>query len=227
METFNMPVVVGDEEAGRAKKIRKAIENLLTTVKKSTFDVAELLYEVKRKRYYQGWGFDSFKSYIEQLDIKQRKANYLVRIVEVCDEVAVPRDMYEPIGLSKLREITSLEPSQIYQNEATGEAVPMRDIIVGMLDKAPEMSLTEIKETVKGLKGLTGEDELVWINVCVKRIVRDEVIQPALELAKNAIGSVGRDDEGNAIDASDGRALEMICADFSSDPANNVLPMEE
>jgi hypothetical protein len=55
----------------------------------------------------------------------------------------------------------------------------------------------------------------------------DNTVRPALELAKNAIGSVGKDDEGVSQDASDGAALEAITAEFLANPANNVLPESE
>lgn len=212
-------IIVGESQAGRSSIVRKQLESLLSTLNKSTFDLAELLYEVKNNGYYQPWGFNTFQEYVNSLDIKARKAQYLVRIVDVMDGLGVDRNAYEPLGVAKLREISSLEPNETY-TDASGVQTPMADMIVGLVDKAKDMPLEEIKQHVKTLKGLTGENELIWLNFSAKKAVVDEVIRPALELAKANIGSVGKDDEGNSKDASDGRALEVIAIEFLNDPSN-------
>lgn len=212
-------VIVGESQAGRSSIVRKQLEGLLSTLNKSTFDLAELLFEVKSNGYYQPWGFNTFQEYVNSLDIKARKAQYLVRIVDVMDEMGITREVYEPLGVAKLREISSLEPKEMY-TDAAGVQTPMGDMIVGLVDKAKDMPLEEVKQHVKTLKGLVGEDELIWLNFSAKKVVVDEVIRPALELAKANIGSVGKDDEGNSKDASDGRALEVIAIEFLNDPSN-------
>jgi hypothetical protein len=50
--------------------------------------------------------------------------------------------------------------------------------------------------------------------------VLDNVVRPALDLAKANLGSAGKDDEGISFDASDGRALETIGVAYLIDPAN-------
>lgn len=216
-------VTVGEVEAGRAAKVKQSLENLIHSLQKNTFDVAELLHEVKSKHYYSSWGFDTFKEYVNNLDIKSRKAQYLVRIVDVMNEVSIPRETYEPVGLSKLREITSLEPKETYTNKETGAITPLSEFITAFVEKGKEMSLDDLKEHVRTLKGLTDENELVWLNFCLKKSVRDDVVKPALELAKANIGSVGKDEEGYSLDASDGRALEMVAIEYLNDPANRPL----
>ena len=185
-----------------------------------------LLSETKKQGYFKQWGFDTFKEYVQQLDLKERKAHYLTRIVDVMETVGVVREQYEPLGLSKLREITSLDPGAIYVDPESNTQTPMKDFITGLVDKGLGMSLEEIKQHVKTLKGLTGENELMFVNFSVKRSVWETAIKPALELAKSNIGSVGQDEEGNAKDASDGRALEMIAVEFLNNPANQPFPEE-
>lgn len=219
----NPPAIVGEVQAGRSQEVRNKLEGLLKTLQKSTFDVAELLHEVKSKGYFNTWGYATFKDYVAELDIKTRKAQYLVRIVDVMEALELDRNTYEPIGLSKLREITSLDPNGTYTNPKTGEVEPLKDYIGVLIEKGKDLSLDEIKETVKTLKGLTGENELVWLNFSVKKAALEETIRPALDLAKMQIGSVGRDDEGNAVDASDGRALEVIAIEYLNDPRNTPL----
>lgn len=218
-------VIVGEAVAGEASKVKKQLENLIKSLNRSTFDVADLLWAVKKNHFYAQYGFDTMKEYVNHLDLKQRKAQYLTRISEVMEIVDIPRETYEPVGISKLREITSLDTETDYTNPKTGEVAAMKDIIRGLVIDAPQKDLTEIKEYVKVLKGLTGENELVFLNFCVKKTVRDDVINVALDLAKANIGSTGKDEDGNATDASDGRALELLCADYLSDPNN--APLED
>lgn len=215
----------GEIETGRSEQVRKNLEKLLSNMQKNTLDVAELLFEVKQNGYFQKWGHESFKHYLVGLDIKTRKAQYLVRIIDVMAQLGIARSKYEPVGISKLREICSLEPNETYTNPTTQQVTPMSEFITGFIERHNELGLEEIKQHVRTLKGLTGENELVWMNFCMKKSVKDEVVKPALELAKANIGSVGSDDEGNAIDASDGKALEVVAIEYLNDPANR--PLEE
>jgi hypothetical protein len=63
----------------------------------------------------------------------------------------------------------------------------------------------------------------VWLNVRLKKTVLDSIVKPSLVLAKRVIGSKGRDDDGMAIEASDGAALECIAASYLIDPNNNAI----
>jgi hypothetical protein len=208
-------MIVGEQEAGHATKVKKQIDNIIDNVNTSTFDLAELLHEVKKQGYYDQWGHESFGDYAKSLDLKVSKSYYLVRIVDTMEIVGLKREEYEPVGIAKLRLIAKLKP----EGEFKGK--PMSEVIRELTLKAKELEPEEVKEAVNILNGLTGDDSIVWLNLAVKKSVRDAVIRPAIEVAKKNIGSVGKDEEGDAKDASDGAALEVICADFMSDPANN------
>lgn len=218
MET--KPAIYGEVEAGRSATVRAQIENLVTSLTKSNFDLAELLHEVKTRKYFFNYGFNTLKEFADSINLKPAKAQYLAKMVEVMLAVGIERPEYEPVGVSKLREITSLEPTGYWLNPETGESEKLSMWIVNLTRTGKEMSLAEIKEIVKKLKGLTGEDELVWLNVCIKRIVLEQTVRPALELAKKVIGSKGRDEDGQAIEASDGESLELLAAGFLIDPNN-------
>ena len=176
-----------------------------------------------------GWyrpDFETFGEYVRSLDIKQRKAEYLEKIVDVMEEVDRDRDEYEPLGVAKLREITSLDPNADWTNPDTKEVTPMRDFITELVDKGKGMSLADIKQHVRTLKGLVGENDIINRTFGWTRLAITETIDPAIELAKRAIGSSGRDADGNAIETSDSKAVEMILADFLANPENNILPEE-
>ena len=214
--------IYGEVQAGRSAEVQKKVEELVGNITKSNFDLAELLYEVRSKKYYYTYSFNTFKEYLDSVGIKPAKGQYLARMVDVMLQVNVERSVYEPVGISKLREITSLEPTGFYINPETGESEKLSEWIIKLIQLAPHMSIAEVKEIVKKLKGLVGDDELVWINVCVKKIVLEQTIRPALDLAKTVIGSKGRDEDGQAIEASDGEALEMLAVGFIQDPNNQA-----
>lgn len=206
--------------------LRTEVENLVNSLNSSTFDISDLLFKIKNKGLFNGWGFTTFRDYVGTLAIKARKADYLVKMAECMAKVAIPRIVYEPVGLAKLREITSLDPDATYVNPTTKEETPMSEFIIGFIEKANDMSIEEIKQHVRTLKGLVGEDELVFLRFSIKKIVLDETVRPALELAKNFIGSIGKDSEGNSIDPSDSMALESIAVEYLNDPNNQVIKEE-
>jgi len=216
-------VIVGEAVAGESHKIRKQLESLIKGLNKSNFDIGELLNTIRNKGFYTAWGFTTFQDYVKTLGIKARKAQYLVRIVDVMNQVGVSREKYEPLGIAKLRKITSLDPNATWTNPETKEEIPMKDFIIGFIDKGHDMTPNEIEKHIRTLKGFVGSADLTWLNICVTREVMDNTIRPALELAKANIGTVGKDEEGMAKDASDGAALEVIAIEFLNNPSNNVL----
>jgi hypothetical protein len=223
----NQTVLVGEQIAGQSAKVRKQLEQIISKVNSSSFDIAELLYTIKKNGYYEG--FTTFSEFTKTLAIKPRKAQYLTRIAEVMEVVGIPRAQYEPLGTAKLREIASLDVNGSWTNpdaEKGTEPIPIKSFIVGFVDKGSEMSLEEIKNHVKTLKGLVGSEAMGWLHLYVKQSALDNTIKPALQLAKKQLGSARKDDEGISQDYSDGVAAEVIFADWLSDPANEVLAGE-
>lgn len=222
-------VIVGEAVAGEAESTRKALENLINTINRSTFDVADLLHKVKKNGFYKNYGFNTFLEYVEGLELKTRKAQYLTKMVDTMEQVKLPREVYEPVGIAKLREITSLDvinedgDPATYEDPDSGDSHLMSDIIKGLVDKAPEMSLEELKQYVRVLKGFVGYNDTTWLNICVNRQALEQSIEPAFQLAKKVLGTAKTDDEGVAQDYSDGKALEMLAVEFINDPANSVL----
>jgi len=81
------------------------------------------------------------------------------------------------------------------------------------------LSYEELNEAVDELLGAVGDDAMCWLNIHVKKLSRENVIKPAIERARKHIGSVATDENtGEALDASEGAALEVICANFLADP---------
>jgi hypothetical protein len=202
-------VIVGEQEAGAAAKARNQLNKLIKGLSGSTFDVMDLAYDIKSNGYFKP-KYNTFAEYGKTLDLKLSKLYYLVKIREVMNAAGVSRETYEPIGLSKLRAISRLDPNVQYEGyDSTAE------VVGNLIEQAAETSLEEIKSEVAKIQGLTGDDSFIWLNVKLKHSAR-EVVRKAITVAKKEIGSVSKDDEGISKDASDGAALEVIALDFLS-----------
>lgn len=220
-------VIVGEPIAGRAAKVRRQLFDLSADVKASTFDMIELLCEAKSNGYPLQWGFSSVLDYgTKELGLKERKVQYLTRIGTVCKAVGMTRAQYEPAGTSKLREIVTLDPEGTYYNIAEHVHEALDEHIVRLILDSDKLNVEQVKEEVLRLKGRTGPDHPVLRTTSYPRAVWENVIKPARELARQLLGSSGRDEEGNAKEYSDGACDEVICAAFLADVNNAPEPQE-
>lgn len=210
MKDINPPAIYGEAVAGESAKIKNNIESLVKGLNTSTFDLADLLFLAKTKNFISQWGFNTMGEYFESINLKVSKGRYLVKIAETMAICQIPRSEYESVGTNKLRAICKIDPLKEYQGKGGAEYVK------GLVENANSVSVESIKEAVESLQGKTAEDADTWLNISVKRAARDNTIRPAIETMKKLIGSVAKNEDGNSVDASDGRALELICADFNS-----------
>lgn len=203
-------VVVGDVEVGRAAKVKREINKLISATNTNTFDIADLLYEVKSRNYFSDWGFESFSKYAKSLEIKYSKSYYLVKIVELMRGSDIARALYEPVGLGKLRVISRLNLAGEH-NE-----IPMPMVIRELTLKASNMTLEEVQFAVDEIMGLTQDDSMVWENFHLKKSARDNTVRTAI--AKMIKFLPQTEEDGVQKDASKGAALECMCANFLADP---------
>jgi hypothetical protein len=214
-------VIVGEAVAGRQLTVRRTLIKLTEDLNKHTFDAAELLYEVQENKYYAQWGFQSVGEYAAtELGLKERKSQYLSRVVKVCKECGVKRTDYEPAGISKLRLITSLNPDASYFNKETRSNEIMADHIVALIAEAPELSTKEVEERVDHLKGMDGENAMITRSYRVTLSAYNNTVKPALEAMRKLLGSKGRDGTGAAMEYPDGACIEYILRDWMNDPRN-------
>ena len=212
-------VIVGEQVAGRAARVRKMLKDYSTDVKTSTFDLADLLHEAQENNYPTAWGFTSLPDYADkELGLKPRKAQYLARITKVCLTVGLKRIQYESAGISKLREICTLDPEGTYWNVTDHVSEPLDDHIVRLILDSDKMNVDQVKLEVARLKGQVGKDRRVLRSYSTDITTWTNVIDVAIEKARKFLGSKGRDDEGNAKDYSEGECYECICAAFNADP---------
>lgn len=217
-------VIHGEAIAGKKAKsleLRKRIMLLSTDLDKYTFDLAEAFFEAQESGSYIEWGYESLGKYASiELGIKHRRAQYLARIVRVCRECGIARKDYEPVGVTKLREITTLNPSELYYNAEEKKHEPMVEHIVRLVAEAPENSTTEVELEVARLKGQVGENAMITRAFRVTVSCWDNVISPCLEAIRKRLGSAGRDGTGAAREYTDGNCYEALCAEYNADPRN-------
>lgn len=204
--------IVGEIEAGQAAKVRKQVAALIKSITTSEFDIMDLLYEIKEKKYYQP-KFNTYSEYAKTFEaFGESKALYLVKIKRAMVLAGIERTAYEQAGISKLRAIARLNPET------------HKDEIGELVELAKGKTVEDLKIDVANCLGLTGDDQEGWLNVSIRLGARKIVVQ-AIEKMKMHIGSVAQDSEGTYIDASEGRCLEMIAANFLADPnfENNAV----
>jgi hypothetical protein len=218
-ELLNPTAIHGEAVAGRAAKVRRQLLDLSADVKASTFDLAELLFEAQENGYAQQWGFASLPDYAaKELGLKERKSQYLARIIKVCRAVGLTREQFEPCGVSKLREIVTLDPEGTYWNPDTRVNEPLDEHIVRLILDHDNLNVDQVKLEVARLKGQVGKDRRVLRSYATDITTWTNVISEAIERARRYLGSKGRDDEGNAKEYSEGECYECICAAFLADP---------
>ena len=200
---------------------------MVASLNTNTFDLASLLYEARENNYYSAWGFSSLGEYAEkELGLKKRKSEYLTRIMQVTKAVGLDRSSFEPCGVSKLREICTLDPEGTYWNSAEHVSEDLAEHIVRLILDCDKLTVEQVKEEVLRLKGRVGPDRPVIRSTSYPQSVWELIIKPARELARRLLGSSGRDDEGNAKEYSDGVCDEMIYSRFLTDPNNSPEPQE-
>ena len=213
--------IVGEVVAGQAATLRKRMRILAADLTKHTFDLAEAFLQAQETHCFTEWGFESLPEYAElELGIKPRKAQYLARIARVCRDCGVKRADYEPVGVTKLREVTTLDPGVSYYNADEKKHEPMVEHIVRLISEAPELGLVEIELEVARLKGMTGENRMVHRGYMVTESCWANVIALCLESIRKRLGSAGRDGMGAAKEYTDGNCYEALCAEYNADPRN-------
>jgi hypothetical protein len=215
-------VMVGEQVAGQGVQLRKKAIKLIDLQETCQYDLGDTLMEIQDKALYTQWGFNTYAEWIKTTQLKTSKSRYLPQIARVMAAIGVTREKYEPLGRAKLRVIASLNPTDVYVHPVTKEETSMHNFIAAITDnaitKGDAYSLEEIKKHVRTLKGITGDRDVTFLGVPILRTALDNVVRPALERAKALIGSVAKDEDGKSLDASDGTALERICAEFLNIP---------
>jgi hypothetical protein len=223
MDEFELktPTAIVEQYFDEEAETKQKLEQLLQSYQKSDFDIGEVLWKIKKKGYYAPYA--TFREFAATLSLRKQKATYLCRIVETMERLEIPRAKYEPVGKSKLREICSLDLSKNWTNPLTGEVTPLSFFITSFVEKGLELSLEDIKTHVRTLKGLTGDAAMICKHIWFTEGFIKQVYDPIVEKTRKILGSAGKDDEGVAVDYSEGKCIEMWAVSFDNDPANDIL----
>jgi len=173
-------------------------------------DMGELLAEVHDGGYHLTWGFQNFGLWLEQsgIDLSERAAYYLIKIVQTGKKLEIPRDTMESVKLSKLREIARLDADKHGKRikQLIEKCVPDGE--------GHEMSLEDVRVNVQKILGGSDKiDVFVYITLKVSKQTKEEVIDPAIEIVKAQYGDV-TDSQDNVVEMTPGRAIELICAEY-------------
>jgi hypothetical protein len=221
-------VLVGEAVAGQAAQARQRLEHLIGAANQNLFDIGEELYKVKDGRLYQP-EFNTFREYILSLKFKESRARYLARIFEVMNSLNIQRSKYEPLGTTRMREITSLDPKGEWINPDNGDKYAIKDFIIKFVDAGETIPIDDLRRHVRTLKGFIGENDLTHVTFTMKRSAYEKNVRPALEKVKLLMGTGPKDEEGNAELPSDGAALEIMAIIINTDETITLdsLPQPE
>jgi hypothetical protein len=189
------------------KKIEEASKSLTTKF----FDLGELLKEFRDGGYHLALGFKKFGEWIEKsgLDMSERAAYYLIKIIETGQQLKLPREKLENIKLSKLREIARLDVDKHEDKirKLLKACTPDKD--------GEEMALDDVRENVQKILGGSEEiDVFVFMTIKVTKSTKEKVIDAAIEMCRAEYGDTVDTTTREAKEISIGRAIELICAEY-------------
>lgn len=174
-------------------RIKQELKEKAQGITETYLRMSELLYEVQVNKYHIEFDYGNFSDYVqEELDMKPRKANYLVSIADAVYRLGIPWNNLKGIGWRK----TAVVVPQLTQDNYTE-----------LLNEARVSSLPVLNEKVKALKQGKEEPGNPPIKITVF-LSEDEhsILSSAIEHMENEYGVKTR-----------GKALASICYQFLKD----------
>src|SRR5271170_2673205 len=130
MDPIHPTSIVGEAVAGQGKKLCKQAEGIINSLETNQYDLGEILMNIQDNQSYIQRGFNTYAEYMKTTKLKVTKSRYLPQIARVMKTIGVERSQYENIGISKLRIIASLNPTDTFKHPQTGEEASMYNYIV-------------------------------------------------------------------------------------------------
>lgn len=203
-------VINPQHEIDKAESCRLHILQLRDNIANNFIALARLLKEARDGDYALRWSYANFGDWVEigsGLDLSERSAYYLIKIVERADELGIPDSELSLSKVSSLKEIMSL-PSDTDPEQ-----------IKSLVKESQTMKAKDVKEVVGGLKN----ESWSFHSLKFLREVEENIYQPAMERARRLYGDTILPG-GNPGDISDSRCVELILADFLSQPEESEYP---
>ncbi len=177
----------------RAAKIRADLQTLANQVINNFCELSDLLLEVWKYQYHKQYDYSSFSEYVEaELDIKERKAYYMVQTAKVVHNLGIEWDEVRAIGWRKMGAIT---PLLTYDNKDE------------LIKDAKELNLTNLTEKLKASK--KGSD----LNAEAPTRMTVQMDEDQNSIVKAAIDYAKRYEEAR----SNSDAIVKICYDWLQD----------
>jgi len=203
-------------------QVRKDVKRLRANVETNYWKLSEALWHVYDKVLYQGWGYASWRDYVESdVDFELRKAQYLVHMWGWRRALPAPaQERIEKRGLSGLRELAT---------------VMTADNWLEWLDKTEGMSLREVQKLVRGeadkeedrLNGMTTGDAADADEN--KPAIQQKPVAKKFNLMRAQLDTVERALAKGceiAVSESEPHALALICTEFLASHLNVNAPAE-
>jgi uncharacterized protein with ParB-like and HNH nuclease domain len=199
----------------RAQAVDAQIRELRVNLVDNFLHLGELLSEAKENNYAEALGYDNFAHWLEEsgVDMSERQAYYLIKIINNARGLGISREELAGAKMSKLKEIFTLDP------ETQGDKIKQ------LVADSGSLKLDDIRERVHQARHADGQERLTWRNFKVSES-QAETIDAAVERAKRELGTIIEHDTGEVIEPTDGRALEMMAADFLANPDPNLAAIE-
>lgn len=185
----------------RAETVTLEVRQIKSDLANRLIYLGELLSESRSNGYPEQLGFESFGAWLEDsgLDMSERQAYYLVKIVDNAKQLGIPRKSLEASKMSKLKEIFSLNPDE-HGNR-------MRDLV----EASADLKLEEVRQEVATLRSGVGLEPTSWFNFRVTDSQKQQ-ISHALATARMEYGQNVDPNTGDVTEAPNATLLaDVIC----------------
>lgn len=136
--------------------LREHIKSTADNIKLGMMELGRLLWGVRSGKYFETWGYESFKQYtMQELDLAERQAQYIItgyRKFKI--ELGASDKDLKDIKLSQIKELARVATAGNYKE---------------LLDKAREMNVTETQRMVNKIvdEGKRDRGEEVARSECI------------------------------------------------------------
>ena len=187
----------------RAAQVTDEVRQIKLHLAKSLLYLGQLLSEARRNNYPELLGFSSFGDWLKDsgLDMSERQAYYLIKIVDNAKSLGISREQLEASKMSKLKEIFTLDP------------VTQGDRIRDLVEASKDLTLEEVRSEINNLRSEVGLEPTTWMNF---RVTESQVtaIKFAIEQAQLDYGQ-NVSETGEVTEASNGTLLaDVICQGY-------------
>lgn len=186
--------------------LKQQLKNIQWDMRENFVDYCFLLHLFEESGCAEKLGYTNFSDFVQlELDMSPSKAYYCLKIARKAEFLGVTRAELVAAKSSSLVEIFTLDENKD------------GNTIKELVGQAKDAKVSDIKEQVNKLKEKEGNpSKFITLKVTTEA---KEVIDEAIELARKNYGDT-IDPDGNEIEVSVSKALELICSSYLQDINN-------